>query len=106
MNHAPTFLIISPYAQSSSMKIFIWKPPSKKSTLTKATTPPIYTAGSIPYPVCSASLISKIDFPSPHLSMHTRCRLLPRCKWNALAATLAEYHFPPLPPGKIFPEHH
>uniref|UniRef100_A0A915HZW8 Uncharacterized protein n=1 Tax=Romanomermis culicivorax TaxID=13658 RepID=A0A915HZW8_ROMCU len=25
-----------------------------------------------------------------------------RCKWNALA----EYHFPPLPPGMLLPEHH
>uniref|UniRef100_A0A915K610 Uncharacterized protein n=1 Tax=Romanomermis culicivorax TaxID=13658 RepID=A0A915K610_ROMCU len=27
-------------------------------------------------------------------------------QWDALAAALTAYHFPPPPPGMLFPEHH
>uniref|UniRef100_A0A915HPU1 Uncharacterized protein n=1 Tax=Romanomermis culicivorax TaxID=13658 RepID=A0A915HPU1_ROMCU len=72
------FVILWPCARSSSMKIFICKPLSKKSKLMKPTTQPTCTAGFISILICSALSISKTDSPFPPPSRHTRCRLGPR----------------------------
>uniref|UniRef100_A0A915JXD1 Uncharacterized protein n=1 Tax=Romanomermis culicivorax TaxID=13658 RepID=A0A915JXD1_ROMCU len=82
--------------QSTSMDILPTEPTNTMPAMVPGVDPRIYltTPAVLPrHPIITTVAAARYSAPVP-------------TQWDALAAVLAVYHFPPPPPGMLFPEHH
>uniref|UniRef100_A0A915I582 Uncharacterized protein n=1 Tax=Romanomermis culicivorax TaxID=13658 RepID=A0A915I582_ROMCU len=90
--------------KSNTMDIAPEEPATVASLLAPAMDPPIYlaTLGVLPGPPMIATVATAKYIPPVRFSQ----QIISDSQWNALAATLAAYHFPRPPSRMLFPEHH
>uniref|UniRef100_A0A915JR02 Uncharacterized protein n=1 Tax=Romanomermis culicivorax TaxID=13658 RepID=A0A915JR02_ROMCU len=90
--------------QSTSMDIVPAKPATRVPPMAPAIDPRIYlaTPAILPgRPIIATIAAARYSAPVPFSQ-----QIISATQWDALAAALTAYHFPPPPPSMLFPEHH